>query len=66
MALAGSLQIETGVATAGEKLLALAHIDDEWKLAMPSTSNFVRVGLLIPDVLPRFSARFNPAVMPPK
>ncbi|WP_438472739.1 hypothetical protein [Rhodococcus erythropolis] len=48
----------------------MAHIDewklaiDEWKLAMPSTSN-LRVELLIPDALPGFSARFNPAVLPP-
>lgn len=32
---------------------------------MPSTSRFVRSELLIPDALPRFSARFNPAVLPP-
>ncbi len=55
-----SVQIETGVATAGEKLLALVHIDDEWKLAMPSTSNFVRVELLIPDALPMFLSPVQP------
>jgi len=40
----------------------LVHIDDERKLAMPSTSRSVWSELLIPDALPRYSAKFNPAV----
>ncbi|WP_143547562.1 DEAD/DEAH box helicase [Rhodococcus sp. ACPA4] len=60
LALAGSLQIETGVATAAEKLVALVRIDDEWKLAMSSTSNFVRVEPLIPDSLPQVLSSVQP------
>lgn len=46
--------------------LALVHIDDEWKLAIPSTWNFVRSNARSPMRLPRFSARFNPAGLRPK
>lgn len=51
-ALAGSLHMQTGIASAEGKLLALIRLSGEWLLAMPTDSNNVRIDPVFPKSMP--------------
>ena len=59
-ALAGSLQMETGVASAEGRLLALIRIAGDWQLAMPSDSRNVRIDPIFPVDLPPVVGSLQP------
>lgn len=59
-ALAGSLQLETGVASAEGRLLALIRIAGDWQLAMPSDSRNLRIDPVFPADLPLVVGSLQP------
>ncbi|MGY2702805.1 DEAD/DEAH box helicase [Nocardioides sp. HB32] len=59
-ALAGSLQLETGIASAEGRLLALIRVSGDWCLAMPSDSRNVRIDPVFPASLPPVVSSLQP------
>lgn len=59
-ALAGSLQMETGVASAEDRLLALVRVGGDWRLAMPSSSQNLRIDPVFPADLPPVVSSLQP------
>jgi hypothetical protein len=59
-ALAGSLQMETGIASAEGRLLALIRLSGDWCLAMPSDSRNVRIDPVFPTSLPPVVSSLQP------
>lgn len=59
-ALAGSLHMETGIATAEGRMLALLRIAGEWKLASPSDSRNLRIDPVFPEELPLVVSSVQP------
>lgn len=59
-ALAGSLQMETGIAAAEGRLLALIRLSGDWCLAMPSDSRNVRIDPVFPTSLPPVVSSLQP------
>lgn len=59
-ALAGSLHLETGVASAEGRLLALVRVGGDWRLAMPSNSQNLRIDPVFPADLPPIVSSLQP------
>jgi hypothetical protein len=59
-ALAGALQMETGIASAKGRLLALIRIAGEWRMAMPSDSRNLRIDPVFPAELPPIVSSVQP------
>lgn len=59
-ALAGSLQLETGVASSDGRLLALVRVGGDWRLAMPSSAQNLRIDPVFPVDLPPIVSSLQP------